>query len=190
MQILQQWNCENININDLKSKRIMKQLIVLALISISLLACTSSADKKEKANLAIAKKYMEAVETSNVPLMDSLLADNYMGYGPSVNDSINKEGAISSWEFNTANLYESIEYTHHTELAVTVKDGRAKGDWVLNWAFLTIKYKDGRGPVQAWVNIVYLIQNGKIAMSRTFYNEADVLRQLNYTINPPQEIVN
>jgi hypothetical protein len=167
----------------------MKQLIVLALISLSLFACTSSADKKEKANLAIAQKYMKAVETKNVELMDSLLADNYIGYGPSVSDSTNKEEALASWKFNTENLYESIEYTHHQERAVTVKEGRAKGDWVLNWAYLTIKYKDGRGPVHIWVNVVYVIENGKIIMSRTFYNEADVLRQLNYTIEPPLESV-
>ena len=167
----------------------MKQMIVLALICLSFFACTSSADKKEKANLAIAQKYMQAVETKNVALMDSLLADNYIGYGPSVGDSINKEEALASWKYNSEKLYESIEYTRHQDLAVTIKEGRAKGDWVLNWAFLTIKYKDGRGPVNAWVNIVYLIQNGKIVMSRTFYNEADVLRQLNYTIVPPQEII-
>ena len=52
----------NINVT-IKIITIMKQLIVLALISISLFACTSSADKKEKENLAIAKKYMKAVET-------------------------------------------------------------------------------------------------------------------------------
>ena len=167
----------------------MKQLIVLALISLSLFACTSSADKKGQTNLAIAQKYMKAVETNNVSLMDSLLADNYVGYGPSISDSTNKEDALSSWKFNAENLYESIEYTYHQEIAKTIKEGRAKGDWVLNWAYLTIKYKDGRGPVNAWVNIVYLIQNGKIVMSRTFYNEADVLRQLNYTIVPPQEII-
>jgi hypothetical protein len=166
----------------------MKQLIVLVVIGLSLFACTSSADKKEKASLAIAQKYMEAVETGNVELMDSLLADNYMGYGPSVADSTNKEEALASWKFNSENLYESIEYTHHQELATTVKEGRAKGDWVLNWAYLTIKYKDGRGPVHIWVNVVYVVENGKIVMSRTFYNEADVLRQLNFTINPPQEI--
>ena len=166
----------------------MKQLIVLALISLSLFACTSSADKKEKANLAIAQKYMQAVETKNVELMDSLLADNYIGYGPSISDSTNKEGALLSWKSNTENLYESIEYTHHQEIATTVKEGRAKGDWILNWAFLTIKYKDGRGPVNLWVNVVYVIENGKIKMSRTFYNEADVLRQLNYKIDPPEEI--
>ena len=60
------------------------------------------------------------------------------------------------------------------------------GDWVSNWAYLTIKYKDGRGPVNVWVNAFYKIENGKIARSRTIYNEADVLRQLGYTLTPPQ----
>ena len=124
----------------------MKQLIVLAIISISLFACTSSADKKEKANLAIAQKYMQAVETKNVSIMDSLLADNYMGYGPSVGDSVNKEEAIVNFKDNIENLYESIQYTRHKELAVTVTEGEAIGDWVLNWAYLTIKYKVGKDP--------------------------------------------
>ena len=166
----------------------MKQLIVLTFISFCLLACTSSAVKKEKANLAIAEKYMQAVETKNAALMDSLLADNYIGYGPSVNDSVNKEEAISAFRENSENLYESLKYTRHKELAVTVKEGEALGDWVLNWAYLTIKYKVGNEPVHLWVNVVYRIENGKIVLSRTFYNEADVLRQLRYSINPPQEI--
>jgi hypothetical protein len=166
----------------------MKQLFVFIVLSISLLCCTSPAEKKEKANLAIAEKYMRAVETRNVALMDSLLADNYIGYGPSVGDSVNKEEAISGWKDNIENLYESIEYTRSKELAVTVKEGEAIGDWVLNWAFLTIKYKVGTNPVHLWVNVVYRIENGKIVQSRTFYNEADVLRQLHYTIDPPEKI--
>jgi limonene-1,2-epoxide hydrolase len=164
----------------------MKQFLVLAIISISLFACTSSSGKKEKANLAIAEKYMQAVETKNAALMESLLADNYIGYGPSVGDSVNKEQAISSWKENSENLYESLTYTRHKELAVTVKEGEAQGDWVLNWAYLTIKYKVASEPVHLWVNVVYRIENGKIVLSRTFYNEADVLRQLRYMITPPQ----
>ena len=166
----------------------MKQLIVLAIIGTSLFACTSSADKKEKANLAIAREYMKAVETMNVVTMDSLLGDNYIGYGPSVGDSINKIDAILNFKNNAENLYESFEYTRHKELAVTVSEGEAVGDWVLNWAYLTIKYKNENNPVNVWVNIVYRIENGKIVHSRTFYNEADVLRQLGYMITPPQEI--
>jgi ketosteroid isomerase-like protein len=166
----------------------MKQLIMLAIISVTLFACTSSADKKEKANLAIAQKYMQAVETKNVAIMDSLLAENYMGYGPSVGDSVNKEEAIAGFKDNIENLYESIQYTRHKELAVTVTEGEAIGDWVLNWDYLTLKYKVAKDPVNLWVNVVYRVENGKIVHSRTFYNEADVLRQLRYMITPPQEI--
>jgi ketosteroid isomerase-like protein len=160
----------------------MKQIIALAIMGLFLAGCTSSAEKKEKENLAIARKYMQAVETKNLSTIDSLLADNYMGYGPSIGDSINKEGAILNMKFLMDNLYESFIYTRHKELAVTVKEGEALGDWVLNWAYLTIKYKDGRGPVYLWVNVVYRIENGKIVHSRTFYNEADVMRQLGYSI--------
>ena len=109
----------------------MKQLILLAVTSFSIFACTSSGGKKERELIAIAHKYMESVETRNIGIMDSLLADNYMGYGPSVSDSTNKKDALSNWKNNIENLYESIEYTGHKEVAVTVKEGLAQGDWVI-----------------------------------------------------------
>jgi ketosteroid isomerase-like protein len=162
----------------------MRSSIILSIISFFILSCSSGASNKEKQNLAIAEKYMEAVETSNVGTMDSLLAESYVGYGPSVGDSTNKKDAIAAWKNNVENLYESIKYTRHKEMAVTVKEGDALGDWVLNWAYLTIKYKDGRGPINLWVNAVYRIEDGKIVQSRTFYNEADALRQLGYSFTP------
>ncbi len=161
----------------------MKQLIIFASIVVFLLSCSSSEDNNNKtANLEIAKKYMQAVETNDAAAMSELLAENYIGYGPSDGDSTNKEEAIKNWKYNAENLYESIKYTRHQNIAVTVKEGEEAlpGDWVSNWAYLTIKYKDGRGPVNVWVNAVYKIENGKIVLSRTFYNEADVLRQLGY----------
>jgi hypothetical protein len=167
----------------------MKQLILLLAVSAILFSCAPSADKKERASLAITKRSMEAVESNNVAIMDSLLADNYMGYGPSVGDSTNKADALANWKYNAEHLYESIKYTRYQNIAVTVteRDEADPGDWVSNWAYLTIKYKDGRGPVNLWVNAAYKIENGKIARSRTFYNEADVLRQLGYTIEQPEE---
>lgn len=70
------------------------------------------------------------------------------------------------------------------ELAVTVDEGEEAGNWVPNWAYLTIKYKDGRRPINLWVNAVYKIEDGSIVDSRTFYDEADALRQLGYSIEP------
>ncbi len=165
----------------------MKQLMLLLAVSASFFSCTSSTDKTKSDNLVLAKRYVEAVETDNYAAMDSLLADNYMGYGPSVGDSTNKADALKNWKYNAENLYESIKYTRYQNIAVTTTDADEAdpGDWVSNWAYLTIKYKDGRGPVNIWVNAVYKIENGKIVQSRTFYNEADALRQLGYTIEAP-----
>jgi hypothetical protein len=91
------------------------------------------------------------------------------GYGPSAGDSTNKADALINWKYNAANLYESIKYTRYQNIAVTVKEGEEAeaGDWVSNCAYLTIKYKDGRGPVIVWVNTAYKIENRKIVRSRT-----------------------
>ena len=167
--------------------RIIKQTIVIISALSALQACSVSEleTETETKNMLIAKKYMQAVEGKNVAMMDSLLAEDYKGYGPSVGDSVNKQEALDLFKRNAETLYESFQYTRHKDLAVTVKEGETKGDWVLNWAYLTIKYKDGRGPVNLWVNAVYRIEGDKIVHSRTFYNEADVLRQLGYSFQPP-----
>ena len=167
----------------------MKQLVLLTAISMLLFSCGTDAGKNESGSLAIAKKYMDAVETGNASEMDSLLAENYVGYGPSVGDSTNKADAMANWKYTNEHLYESVRYTRYQNIAVTVKEGQQAdpGNWVSNWAYLTIKYKDGRGPVHLWVNAAYKIENGKIARSWTFYNEADALRQLGYSMVPPGE---
>jgi ketosteroid isomerase-like protein len=160
----------------------MKKLILFAAIISCLLSCNSSDDKVQKENVDLVKKYLMAVENKDTVTMANILGDNYEGYGPSVNDSTNKEDAINDWKYNLDNLYESIKYTRSQNMALTVKetDEAEAGEWVTNWAYLTIRYKDGRGPINVWVNAVYKIENGKIVKSRTFYNEADVLRQLGF----------
>lgn len=165
----------------------MKHLIILAVISLSLFSCGAPSDSKEKESLEIVKKYMNAVETNDVEAMSTLLADNYKGYGPSVSDSTTKEEAINSWKQNIATLYESVKYSRYENVALKIPEGEVAkpGYWVSNWALVSIKYKDGRGPVEVWLNAVYKIENGKIALSRTAYNEADVLRQLGYEFVPP-----
>ena len=173
----------------------MKRFVLFISLCSGICACNAPADKaavtsgaKAEANLALAEKYRHAVETKDIAIMDSLLADNYMGYGPSVGDSVTKAQAIDNWKTSVSTLYESIDYTQSETLPVTVPDGPRAGDWVSNWALLTIKYKDGRGPVQVWVNAAYKIENGKIVRSRTFYNEADVLRQLGYEFVQPTTV--
>lgn len=160
---------------------------VLCAISLVFLmpGCTQTGTGNTEASIAVVKNYLEAVDNNDYDLMESLLADDYLGLGPSLDDSTNKELALASWKWNTENLYEDVQYERTQTLATTIKDGSLAGEWAFNWAHVTIKYKDGRGPVSLMVNAVYKIEDGKIARSRTFYNEADVYRQLGYRVFPP-----
>ena len=157
----------------------MKNFIYL-FIAFGLLVSCSQSNRNEEKNIALVEKYIQAVENLDHDAMGSLLADDYMGYGPSYGDSINKVDAITNWKKNVDNLYESIKYNKSRNIAVSVPDGENSGEWVSNWAELNIKYKEDFGEVNIWANSIYKIENGKIVKSFTFYNEADALEQLGY----------
>jgi hypothetical protein len=163
----------------------MKNLILILTLSIGLAACHSSMEKQKNENIDLVKSYIQAVENLDFQAMGTYLADSYIGLGPSYGDSIGKEDAIVNWNSSVENLYESIHYNRSKFASVTITDGPNKGEWVANWAELTIVYKNNRGSVTIWANTDYLIENGKIVRSLTLYNEADALRQLGYTIVPP-----
>jgi hypothetical protein len=163
----------------------MKKLILFAVISICFCACTSPAGKKDSENIDLVKNYVKSVEDLDFDAMGKFLDESYIGMGPSYGDTINKAQAIENWKANVNNLYEKIHYNRSRFAAVTIPDGENKGEWVANWAELNIVYKNGQGSVTIWANSNYLINNGKITRSFTFYNEADALRQLGYKIVPP-----
>ena len=165
----------------------MKNLVLLIGISICIVACTSPNEKKQNENIDLVKSYIEAVENLDYEAMGKFLADNYTGMGPSYGDSIGKEAAVENWKSNVETLYEKIHYNRSKFASVTIPDGPNKGEWVANWAELTIVYKNGRGTVTIWANTDYLVENGKIVRSLTLYNEADALRQLGYKIVPAMQ---
>ncbi len=160
-----------------------KTLTLLAGMGLSLLACTSSPDQKQAENVQLVEAYVKSVEAMDFDAMTAYLDDSYLGIGPSFGDSIDKTQAVENWKYNLENLYRKIEYTKSRFAAVTIPEGDAQGDWVANWAELTITYRDGKS-VTLLANSNYKVENGKIIQSITFYNEADALRQLGYGFIP------
>jgi ketosteroid isomerase-like protein len=154
----------------------MKTIQILFLIS--LLSCVSETSD-QTANVEIIKAYVDAVENNDYSVMASYLSEDYKGIGPSVKDTTTKELALASWKTNSETLYEEIRYSKSRIFPITVTEGDYPGEWVTNFALVDITYKDG-DKVQLLANTSYMINNGKIVRSFTFYNEADVLRQLNY----------
>ncbi len=162
----------------------MKNFFYLSLIMASIVSC-KSVDTKASENAALVKDYVSAVQNLDYNLMETYLSEDYMGYGPSLNDSITKRGAIDSWKNNVTELYQKIEYKKSRNIGVSIADGPNKGNWVSNWAELEITYKEGGEMITIMSNTIYMIKENKISRSYTFYNEADALEQLGYVfINP------
>ena len=189
----------------------MKQVLLFTSIAACLFSCTSSsnkfssndktlpadttfaadktppAHKKSDENLALVNKYFTAIENQDTSAMSSLMTDNYKGYGPSIGDSAGKTEILENWKYNFDHYYASIKYNRYQNIASTISENNdaEPGEWVSNWAYCSVKYKDGKGPIYLWVNSVYKIENGKILKCRVFYNEADWLRQLGYRFMKP-----
>lgn len=162
----------------------MKNLIILAGLTIGLFACKPNIEKIQSENVELVKNYVTAVENLDYESMGNYLDVNYLGMGPSYGDSIGKMEAVENWKWCVDNLYEKIHYNRSRFAAVTIPDGDNKGEWVANWAELNITFKDSVGSVTIWSNSNYLIENGKIKRSITFYNEADAARQLGFVMVP------
>lgn len=160
----------------------MKKIFLAALMIGFFLSCAPNDPSKE--NVALIENYIEAVENLDYDAMDKILDETYIGIGPSRNDSINKEQAIINWKNNVAHLYEKISYSRSQNIAVKTNEG----EWVSNWADLTIVYKDDQKEISILANTVYEIKNGKIIKSLTFYNEADALEQLGYVFINPEDL--
>lgn len=165
----------------------MKKLFTILFISIFFIGCSNYHQNTEQ-NVLLIEKYVNAVETENFEEMSSLLDDNYLGLGPSINDSIGKTEALANWKSNTENLYDNIEYQRSHIVAINITSGENQGEWVSSWAQLKITYKNDVGSVTIWANTIYLIENNKIIKSSTFYNEADALRQLGYVFIKPNDL--
>lgn len=155
------------------------KLFLSFVLCVALLTSCDSTKATQESNLKLIESYISAVENNEYETMASLLANDYVGIGPSVSDTTTKELALAAWKTNSAELYESIKYTKSRIFPITVKDGDYPGEWVSNFALLTVNYKNGKS-VQLLANTSYKIENGKITNSFTFYNEADALEQLDY----------
>jgi ketosteroid isomerase-like protein len=187
----------------------MRQFILFLLATACLMSCNSSGNDAPSAaktadtvssvdktppaaansaeNLALVNKFFTAVVNHDTAAMSALMADNYMGYGPSIGDSAGKHEYLGNWKYNFDHYFATINYIHSQSIATTIaaNNDAEPGDWVSNWAYDSFKYKDGKGPIFIWVNSVFKIENGKISRIRVFYNEADWFRQLGYHLVHP-----
>ena len=173
--------------NILTTKLYSMRHFILFLIAASLLT-SCARQTNNSANVALVEKYVKAVQELDYQTIEDVLDENYIGLGPSFGDTIRKPEVIETMKINFEYLYESIEYDKTRNIAVQIPSGESAGNWVSNWAELTITYKEDQNQVRLWTNFVYQIENGKIVKSFAFYNEADAMDQLGYVFINPDDL--
>lgn len=149
-----------------------------------LISCSQGAKDSNtgQSNIDVVKRYLEAANNKDVNAMGSLLADNFVGYGPSYSDSIDKQSALKNWAVISQDYYDEIHISDPMMIAASSEGGANPGDWVSAWSQVRLTYKDtARRPVTIYANVIYRVENGKISMLRRFYNEADIQRQSGFT---------
>lgn len=159
----------------------MKKLtyILAALLGVLIISCTNEKQSNQE-NLEIVEQFQKAFKDHDIESIKSVLADDYVGYGPSLGDSIHKEDALLIWENNLDYIYEKVEMNVAETVSVSnVKEANG-GQWISSWGKLTVKFRERSNETTIWANQIFLIKDGKIKKSIIFYNEADALRQAGY----------
>jgi len=164
----------------------MKRFFFFLIVGALLASCGQQ--NNHKANVDLIEQYVKSVEELDYESIENVLDESYLGLGPSIGDSIRKPEVIETMKINFEHLYENIDYDRSRSIAVTISEGPEKGEWVSNWAELTITYKEDQNRVRLWTNSIYQIENGKIVKSYTFYNEADAMEQLGYVFINPDDL--
>ena len=166
----------------------MKKLSFYIVIMLSMIAMASCSTGTTESGintdiLSVGTKFMDAWHDKDTAKLSRLLADDFVGLGPSTGDSMNKGEALAKWKSIMDNL-DAIDVSQNFNAAAKVAEGPNAGDYVTSWARGNIKYKNGKD-VHITLNYVFRVKDGKIDRSISFVNEADTMRQLGYQIIPP-----
>jgi len=172
--------------------RALKTTILLA--SLALASFVSNAQKStvtmEFDNAAtaneIVQKYVKALQIGDVATMSAQLAENAMVYGLGGGlDSLNVAQHTEYFTNSTTTYKHNI--TQDLYLPVKVENNWNEGEWVLAWGTNTVTNKKTGKSTTIPYHVVNLIQDGKIIMSRHFYDVLNILESQGFTITPPSE---
>ncbi|MEO6232725.1 MAG: hypothetical protein ABJB11_10720 [Ferruginibacter sp.] len=138
-------------------------------------------NKDAEADIKLVTDFINALVANDLDKAKSVLAGNYMGYGPGPADSANAEQVIASWkENNSRNDNRKVGFLSET---FNVTSGEQAGHWVSTWGnySFTQNGKEVKFPYQYTAHV----KDGKITADFVYYDNLYILKTLGYTITPP-----
>lgn len=136
---------------------------------------TADADIKTVSN------YTNWIVAGEIDKANSLLAGNFKGYGPGPADSANMEQATKQWQENYK--MQSDRKVGFVAQTFYVKSGNLSGKWVSTWGEYT--FTESGKTITLPYMCSYHITNGKIDMTRIYYDRLAIVTSLGYTLTAP-----
>ena len=127
---------------------------------------------------ALIERGLEIWNEGNLALVDELYAPDYVGHEVDISEDRVGIDAVKEWVTGARTMYPDLNIT--TE-EIIVKDDKIVERWTVTGTNANYGKKVRYSGV-----CIFRVVNGKFVEGWYFYNEAEVLRQLGYTITPPQ----
>ena len=134
-----------------------------------------------EADIKLVSDYVNKLVAGDVDKATSMLASNFIGYGPGPADSGNVQKVAEGWKYS-----DSVQQNRKVDFVAqtfNVKSGDLAGHWVAMWCTysFTQNGKDVKFPYQYTARV----KNGKINRDNIYYDQLYILKALGYTVTPP-----
>ncbi len=136
-----------------------------------------------EADIKVVGDFIDALVSKDLDKVKSLLADDYLGYGPAPTDSSTVAQTIATWEENYK-TQSDLKFNSVSE-TFRVLQGDLKGDWVSVWGDWTFT-QDGK-TVTFPLQYTARVADGKINTGRVYYDRLYIVEQLGYKVTPPEK---
>lgn len=163
---------------------------MLAILTIGSL-CLGSCQKKEESAKNEMQKYVtigDSADTNAKLLIDyqaaltdgdfakvrTLLAADFMSYGPSAADSVNVDSLIKQWE-GTHNAYSGLKILDANPMAFTSSNSKTKGDWACIWGRYSATNKATGKTVNFPFHLIGKVENGKLRLTGDYWDKAQFI---------------
>jgi predicted SnoaL-like aldol condensation-catalyzing enzyme len=174
-------------------KKLFRVSIVLILLSVSQITFSQKKEQSYKdfvienpdaeTDIKVVSDYVNALVNNEMAKAEQLLAEKYIGYGPAINDSINKQNSMDSWkEIHKVRTDQKVSFVTQS---FRVLQGNLKGDWVSQWG--NYSFTQNGKTVKLPYQYTARVANGKINRSSIYFDNLSVLKQLGYKVTPPKQ---
>lgn len=136
-----------------------------------------------EADMKVVSDFVNACVNEDTIKAKSLLDANYLGFGPSINDSATAKEEINAWIENYKIHYDrKVSFTTNT---YRVLKGDRKGDWValMGDYICTLNKKEMKMPFQLTARLL----NEKIVSAITYWDKKYLSETLGYNLLPPRD---